>query len=211
MTFHDVRLPDDVERGAQGGPQFRTTVTTLVSGFEKRNIDWSQTRGSWDVGYGIQTKVDFTAVIDFFHARLGQAHSFRFKDWADFEMVRQSIGATDGSTAIYSIFKRYTSGGIDFDKTLTKIVTATVSAWINNISQTVVYDTAPAAEEISIALLTGIITLGATHTATSGQDIEILCEFDMPVRFGTDSLNVNLSTFDAGAVPSLPVVEVRGE
>lgn len=211
MDFHDVRLPDDVERGAQGGPRFKTTILTLGSGFEKRNIEWSQSRGFWDIGYGIQNKEDFTRVIDFFYAREGSAHSFRYKDWGDFELTSQVIGTTDTSTTDFQIFKDYVSGAITYTKEYTKIVTGTATVLVNSISQTVVYDTAPAAGEVSINTLTGILTLGSTHAATTGEDIDVTCEFDFAVRFDTDSLDVNLSTFDAGSVPELPIIEVRGE
>jgi uncharacterized protein (TIGR02217 family) len=33
--------------------------------------------------------------------------------------------------------------------------------------------------------------------------------FDVPVRFDTDVLEVNLAAFEAGAIPSIPIVEVR--
>ena len=42
MAFHNVQLPEEVERGAQGGPQFKTTVFTLSSGYEKRNVEWER-------------------------------------------------------------------------------------------------------------------------------------------------------------------------
>ena len=31
----------------------------------------------------------------------------------------------------------------------------------------------------------------------------------MPVRFDTDRLEVNLAAFEAGEMPSIPIVEVR--
>jgi len=34
-------------------------------------------------------------------------------------------------------------------------------------------------------------------------------EFDTPVRFDTDELRVDLSAFRAGAIPSIPLVEIR--
>lgn len=211
MTFHDVQLPDDVERGAQGGPRFKTTILTLSSGFEKRNIDWENTRGLWDIGYGLTSKTNFTLVQDFFYARQGRAHSFRFKDWSDFEVDRQSMFTTDGSTATFQLFKRYSSGGIDFDRDLTKPLGSDGLAWVNNISQTVVYDTTPSSTEVSIETLTGIVTLGSTHAATSALDVELQLEFDVPVRFDTDAFDLNLQLFSAGSIPQLPVLEVRGE
>lgn len=211
MAFIDVRLSDDVERGAQGGPRFKTTIIGLSSGFEKRNIDWENTRGAWDIGYGISSKVNFEAVKDFFYARYGKAHSFRFKDWSDFEVADQLMFTTDGTTSTFQIFKQYSSGGIDFNRILTKIVNLSVTATVNAVSQTVVYDAVPASGEVSISLLTGVVTLGSTHAATSSQAVNLTLEFDVPVRFDTDAFDINLALFNAGSIPQLPVIEVRGE
>jgi uncharacterized protein (TIGR02217 family) len=207
MTFHDVRLPDDVEKGAGGGPQFNTVVMSLATGFEQRNIQWSQARAKYDVGYGIQTKTNFNIVRDFFYARFGRAHSFRFKDWGDFEMARQIIGQTDGATATFQVFKRYTSGALDYDRTIEKVVLDSESVWVNSVA----ISEGAGATQYQLNDLTGVLTLGVTLAAQSGTDVEVLCEFDVPVRFDTDQFDVTLETFEAGAIPSLPVVEVRGE
>jgi len=211
MAFHDTRLPEEVERGANGGPRFKTTVLVLSSGFERRNIDWANTRAEYEIGYGVQTKADYSLVRDFWYARQGKAHSFRFKDWGDFELDAQEIGTTDTSTSTFQLFKRYSSGGVNHDRSLTKPVASGWTATVNAVSQTVVYDTAPGAAEVAINTLTGVVTIGSTHAATTGQAIVLTGEFDVPVRFDTDDFNVNLVTFDAGSLPSLPLVEVRGE
>ena len=33
--------------------------------------------------------------------------------------------------------------------------------------------------------------------------------FDVPVRFDTDRLEISLTAFAAGALPSVPIVEIR--
>jgi uncharacterized protein (TIGR02217 family) len=33
--------------------------------------------------------------------------------------------------------------------------------------------------------------------------------FDVPVRFDTDTLEVNLTSFAAGDIPAIPLVEIR--
>mgnify|MGYP005839197101 CR=1 FL=1 len=211
MAFHEVRLPDFIERGAQGGPGFSTTIISLSSGFERRNIDWSQTRQSWDIGYGIlgedNTAAEFriSKILEFFYAREGRAHGFRFKDWTDHKIARQSIGLTDGSNATFAIFKRYTSGGIDYDRAVKKIVSGTVSLWVNNTAIT----EGAGAGEFSINLNTGIITLGATLAATTTQDVEVECEFDIPVRFDIDKMELNVFLADASSIPNITLVELR--
>ena len=209
MAFHDTRLPDDVERGAQGGPEFNTTVITLSSGFEKRNINWENTRASYDVGYGIQHKDDFSLVLEFFYARQGMAHSFRFKDWTDYQIgdpadaaTRQNIGTGTGSLDTFQIFKRYSSGGIDYDRDLTKIVSAGLQVYVNGVLQTIT-------THYTIDLLTGIITFVTPPPNT--ELVDVICEFDVPVRFDIDKMDVAATTFEAGSIPNIPIIEVRGE
>lgn len=207
MTFHDVRLPENVESGAVGGPSFKTTVLALSSGYEKRNIEWEKTKGAWDVGYGIETKEDFSEVLEFFYTRQGRAHSFRFKDWSDFELPQQVIGITDGSTAAFQTTKTYSSGSVDFSREITKLVSGTITVWVNSII--IVEGTGTG--QYQIDLLTGIVTLGSTLAAQSSTNVEIECEFDIPVRFDSDSMEVNMQVFNAGSIPQIAIVEVRGE
>lgn len=206
MAFHDVRLPEDVERGAQGGPRFKTTILVLGGGLEKRNIDWATTRGEWDIGYGIESKEAYSDVVDFFYARQGRAHSFRFKDWSDYEVGTTGTPVTfatgDGVTLIYQAQKRYSSGGIDFDRDLTKIVSGTVELYVNAV---LVADPA----DYSIDLLTGLITFVVAPPDT--ETIGIVCEFDVPVRFETDGLDINVEVWNVGSIPQIPIVEVKGE
>ena len=198
--FDEVRLPDDVERGATGGPMFKTTVITLSSGHEKRNQDWAETRGEWDIGYGIQTKENMTDVIKFFYARRGRARGFRFKDWSDFEMEKQAIGVGDSVNAIFQIYKRYTSGSVDYDRVLNKIVADTIEVYVNNVLQ--------AANRYTINLNTGIITF-LPGFIPGPVPVAAACEFDVPVRFDTDKLGVSMQTFDAGSIPQINVVELK--
>lgn len=205
MAFDNIRLPDDIERGAQGGPRFRTTVITLSSGFERRNRDWEQTRGAWDIGYGLQRKDQFDDVVAFFYARNGRARGFRFKDWLDFQLARQAIGVTDGTNATFQIFRRYTSGTVTFDRLLTKPVAGTVLVWVNGVAITL----GAGADEFQVDTTTGIITLGATLAAQTGTTVESQCEFDVPVRFDTDALDLVADTEIAATIPQIPIIEVR--
>jgi uncharacterized protein (TIGR02217 family) len=55
--------------------------------------------------------------------------------------------------------------------------------------------------------LTGIVTFAAAPEA--GAAITASFEFDVPVRFDIDRLDIELSSFDAAHVPSIPLLEVR--
>jgi uncharacterized protein (TIGR02217 family) len=224
MAFHDIRLSDDIERGAVGGPRFKTTILGLESGFEKRNIDWAEARGQWDVGYGLMSKEDTGAqaafldkIRDFFYARRGRAHSFRFKDWTDFDIgdkdnptiTNQQIALGDDTTTVFQIFKRYSSGGIDYDRPLTKIVGGTQAVLLDSVLQSDPGD-------YTIDLTTALITFGVAPASTGGagpggeEIVQVACEFDSHVRFDNDQLLTNLEVFSAGAMPQIEIVELRG-
>ena len=217
MAFNDdIRLPTDVEKGANGGPGFNTSVIALRSGFERRNKDWEETRGKWNLAYGITTAPDLEGVIDTFYVVNGMADGFRFKDWSDFRIgkttdvtTRQLIGTTDGATATFQTFKRYSRGAATFDREITKIVVGTYRLWEDNIEIT----EGAGAGEFTIDNNTGIATLGSTLAAKSGTEVEIICELDVPVRFASDNLNITTTVFhlDEAVInlPAVNIVEIR--
>ncbi len=112
MAFHEVRFPDNISRGARGGPERRTQIVELASGDEERNASWSNSRRRYDVAYGIRRADDLAAVVAFFEARNGRLHGFRFKDWGDHKSclpsgtpspTDQVIGTGDGTTTAFGI------------------------------------------------------------------------------------------------------------
>jgi uncharacterized protein (TIGR02217 family) len=201
-VFDEVRLPEDIEKGALGGPGFRTTILTLVSGFEKRNQSWSQSRGRWDIGYGIQSRAQLEAVLAFFYARRGRARGFRFRDWLDYRITSPSLIATgDGVETEFQAVRRYTDAGANtFDRVLTKLVSGTLAVYIDDVLQTETTD-------YTVDYNTGLITFVSPPGDTL--DIEITTEFDAPVRFDDDHLGARLEHVDAGEYPSIPIIEVR--
>lgn len=218
MTFHEVRLPEDIERGAQGGPEFNTTILELSSGHERRNENWSRARMSWDIGYGIMSDDDavdtnFRTLLDFFYNRHGRSIGFRFKDWTDFILDRQAIGETDpvevetGRNNQFQVFKRYTSGGATYDRVLQKLVSGTVRLWVDGTERVVGGGTG----QFQVNVNTGVVTLGTDLRDLPSALVEVACEFDIPVRFDTDKLELNVALWNAASVPSIPIVELLPE
>ena len=57
---------------------------------------------------------------------------------------------------------------------------------------------------------TGLVTfLWSGHIPASGVEVTAGFLFDVPVRFDTDYLEVDLSAFAAGAIPKIPLVEIK--
>ena len=55
----------------------------------------------------------------------------------------------------------------------------------------------------------GVVTFLAGHIPAAGAAITAGFLFDVPVRFDTDYLEVDLSAFAAGAIPKIPLVEIK--
>ena len=201
-SFHDIRFPEHISYGSSGGPQFSTTVMMLNSGFERRNINWSTVRAAYEAAHGIKTRAEMEEIIAFFYARMGRAYSFRFKDWADFELSAQVLGTGDGSTVDFQLIKTYQSGSWAYERLISKPVDGTLTnVSINAVNQ--VEDT-----DFTVDYATGIITFD-----TAPPDTQIVavgsCEFDVHCRFDTDHLNVTHDMWETMSWPSIPLVEIK--
>jgi uncharacterized protein (TIGR02217 family) len=205
MTFHEVRFPTAIAFHSTGGPERKTEIVTLGSGFEERNAVWANSRRRYDAGYGVRTLDDLHAVIAFFEARLGRLHGFRFKDALDFKScapgaavtpLDQALGTGDGHTTAFPLTKTYTSGPASWTRVIQKPVAGTIRVAVAGIEQT---------SGVTVDTTTGLVTFAAAPTGavTAG------FEFDTAVRFDTDSLSINLASFTAGEIPNIPLVEVR--
>lgn len=207
MAFHEVRFPDNISRGARGGPERRTQIVELASGDEERNASWANSRRRYDVAYGIRRADDLAAVVAFFEARNGRLHGFRFKDWGDHKSCLPSgtpapsdqvIATGDSATTAYQLVKRYASGSQSWERTITKPVAGSVIVALNGASQTSGW---------SVDTTTGVITF--TTAPGAGVAITAGFEFDVPVRFDTDVLDVTLDLERLGSITSIPLLEIR--
>jgi uncharacterized protein (TIGR02217 family) len=207
FTFNDTtRFPDDIAYGSSGGPGFKTFVFEGHSGVEQRNQAWTLARGTWDVSYGIRDKVDMDTVRAFFHAHRGKLIGFRFKDWGDFTLTDENIGTGDGADATWQIIYTYSQGPTanNYVRTITKIVAATVTVEVNGTPVT----EGTGATEVAVDYDTGILTFGASAIPASGLAITVTLEFDVPVRFDTDTMASAHEGFETEAWGSIPIVEI---
>lgn len=56
---------------------------------------------------------------------------------------------------------------------------------------------------------TGLVTFALGHVPADGAVVTAGFEFDVPVRFDTDSLEVGIQGFEHGAIPAIPLIEIR--
>ncbi|MCC2609052.1 DUF2460 domain-containing protein [Neorhizobium petrolearium] len=207
--FHDVRFPLRLARGATGGPVRRTDIVNLSNGRESRNQRWRDSRRSYDAGSGVKSLADLYAVLEFFEARGGQLYGFRFRDPVDWKSCGpgesvsasdQVIGTGDGAAAEFQLVKTYADSGGSWIRRIAKPVAGTVVVSVDDIEKP--------AGSFEVDPATGIVTFVAEHIPMAGAVVRAGFEFDVPVRFDTDRIDVNLAHFDAGRIQTIPLTEI---
>ncbi|MBO3759495.1 DUF2460 domain-containing protein [Ciceribacter sp. L1K22] len=209
-AFHEVRFPLRLSLNASGGPVRRTDIVNLSNGRETRNRRWAGSRRAYDAGSGVRSLSDLSAVVDFFEARGGGLHGFRFRDPLDWTSSRygepvtatdQAIGTGDGTRRTFQLVKTYGDAGGSWVREIVKPVAGTVVVAVDGVAQ--------AGAAFSCDAVTGIVTFGTGHAPDAGAIVTAGYEFDVPVRFDTESIEVNLAAFNAGRIPAIPLTEIR--
>ncbi len=198
MLFHEVRLPEDISFGASGGPSFSTDIITMKNGNEQRNINWSRPRMRYNLVNTIKNQGSFDLINAFFYNRKGRAYGFRYKDWADYQAIGQVVGVADGVETQFQLIKTYDSGSNQLSRTISKPVENTVSVYMDAVLQSSGY---------SIDITTGILTFSSAPS--NGAIISVDFEFDVPVRFDSDNLEVRVDSVNSFSVNDILLIEVQ--
>lgn len=208
--FHNIRFPLALAFGASGGPSRISEITQLASGGERRNTPHANSRRRYNAGAGIKTLDELHELISFFEARMGQLHSFRFRDPLDFKSCKpsESPSATDqiigigyGEAAQFQLVKIYEDEAGRYDRDITKPVPGSLVMAFNG------NDISP--DEFTLNALTGQVTFNAPPSL--GTVLSAGFEFDVQVRFDTDQLDLALEAFGAGQAANIALIEVFGE
>jgi len=199
--FHETRLPARLAFGCTGGIERRTDVVTLASGFERRTSPWAQGRRRYLIATAARPLDEIAELTAFFEARGGRLAGFRFRDPADFKSCApsvqpaagdQPIGVGDGTRKLFQLTKAYGTRA----RTIAKPVAGTVKVAVAGVAVSFSVDTA-----------TGLVSLNTAPPI--GASVTAGFEFDTPVRFDLDRLDVTLEGFAAGRVSACALVEVR--
>ena len=202
MSFHEVSLPARLAFGSTGCVERRTEVVTLASGHERRSTPWASGRRRYLIGAGLRSLDDMAALTAFFEARQGRLYGFRFRDFADFKSCApgdepgpgdQQIGTGDGIETRFRLAKAY-GGQV---RTIAKPVEATVRVAVDGVE----------AAGWSVDLTTGEVTFDVAPA--EGAPITAGFQFDTPVRFDADRLEITLETFGSGRMVAMPLIEIR--
>lgn len=207
-AFHEIRLPARLALGCTGGVEWRTDIVALASGHERRSSPWSTGLRRYLIATAARPLDEAAQLVAFFEARRGRLHGFRFRDPTDFKSCApsaqptatdQPIGTGDGTTTVFNLAKTYGEPGLTVIRPIAKPAAGTVRVAV--AGQVL----APAAFALDAA--TGRVTLAAAPAV--GAAVTAGFEFDTPVRFDIDRLDLTLEGFSAARITACPLVEVR--
>jgi uncharacterized protein (TIGR02217 family) len=167
MTFLETpRFPTTLRFGLTGGPEYSTGIVTVNSGWESRNVNWSEARGKWSAEYGPHSKADTDLLVAHFRSVKGSAHGFRFKDPADYSatVAEGTLGAGVGTGyPTYQLTKNYTAGALSEARPIRKPLVSGVTTYRGG--SPVTWGTG--AGQASIDTTTGIVSFVADASSAS--------------------------------------------
>jgi uncharacterized protein (TIGR02217 family) len=208
-SFHEIRFPLRLAIATRGGPYRRTDIVSLSNGRESRNSRWQGARRHYDAGSGLRSVADLYALLAFFEARSGQLFGFRFTDPVDHKSCGpdetvaaddQRIGTGDGETRVFQLRKTYQDAGGAATRLIAKPLAGSVRVQVAGVAM----------DESDFALdaTTGLMTFKPAATPANGAIIRAGFDFDVPVRFDIDRIEIDLEAFEAGRIPSIPLIEI---
>jgi uncharacterized protein (TIGR02217 family) len=208
--FHEVRFPLDISLRGGGGPERKTDIVMLGSGREQRNARWARSRRRYEAGYGVKTLAALSSVIAFFEERRGRLYGFRWRDRSDYSSglpgalvtpLDQTIGQGDGTNTAFQLIKTYGATFAPYAREILKPVQGTVRVAVAGVEKM-------PATDFTVDTTTGVVTFVPGHVPSASAAITAGYLFDVPVRFDTDYLEIDLAAFEAGEIPKIPLIEL---
>jgi len=205
LPFDDLLYPLGLGRATSVTPEFSTSIAVTASGYERRNSLWSNARLRFDLGPGVRSEAELGVLLAFFRARRGAARGFRLRDPTDFSSrmmtmaptpLDQLLGTGDGRQASFPLIKRYGEGEAAQLRRITRPRASTVLVSVDGEATT------------AFTLISGGVVRLAVPPA-QGKAVRAGFQFDVPVRFAEDRLEISGAVFAAGDAHSVPVIEIR--
>jgi len=192
--FHDVRFPLHLAFGTRGGPSRPTDVLQFANGTETRNTRGRYSRRRYNAVAGLKSREEAIELLQFYESRFGPLHGFRFRDPLDHE-ANNEIAIGDGVRTDFPLIKHYGTSPHTYARPITKPVRGTVRVFMDGVESVV-----------SVDYLRGLISFSTAPN--EGAIIRAQFEFDVPVRFVSDSLDIVLDDFGATQIEDIPLIEI---
>lgn len=197
--FYEIRFPESISIKSTTSINFNTNITSSKNGKEKRIINRSESIMVYDIVSGIKSKQDIEKVTKLFRLVKGRAIGFRYKDWLDYSITNQQIDIGNGERIKFQLLKTYTdtnNRNIKYIREIKKPVENTVKILLDNTPN----------KSFSVDYTNGTITF--EEAPTDSTIITASFEFDVPVRFDSDELEISLESLNSGKIKNIRLIEI---
>lgn len=208
--FENLIFPNRLNFGSVFGPGYYTEFTESKSGDIQQVQRWGEARRILEATQVIKDPTKIGELLTFYHIVGGGANGFRVLDLSDHSSAAlhklpgygpgpvaatrndQIIGTGDGTTTVFQLVKRYTSGAYERVRNIRKPISGTVLIALNGVLQTEI-------THYQIDYTTGIVTFatapGAGVLITAGYNFHVPCCFspqtDRQLRIAIDNWAVS--------------------
>ncbi|MDR1425796.1 MAG: DUF2460 domain-containing protein [Rickettsiales bacterium] len=196
--FYEVKFPEEISIKSTVSIEFDTNIITSKNGNEFRAAN-RKCRMVYDVCGDIGTKNDLDRIADFFRLVRGRSIGFRYKDWLDFHGEKQFIGRSDGLSKKFQLVKIYSNpidGTLSYVREITKPVVDGVKIYVDDEE----------IEQFTVDHTSGQIFLDTAPDENSV--LRATFDFDVPVRFDTDRLEIHMHDRMSGEIGNVRIVEI---
>lgn len=199
----NLRFEPPIGFQTSGGPGWSTEVISLSSGREVRNAVRATSLRRWQIAGVPATQADVSGIVRFFNARGGRHEGFRFRDpfgWTSatgeeaVSPLDQLLGMGDGEN---TEFQLVLDEGAVVKRVITRPVATSVRIAVDGVETSaftlndqtgrIMFDIAP--------------SVGAALTAGF--------EYDLPVRFDSDTLDLSAPVYGAFQLVQLALTEIQ--
>jgi uncharacterized protein (TIGR02217 family) len=184
MAMLEERIDSRVERNAVARPLNRGRMKAYnQAGALLQGFKWAAPLHEFDVSHGLRTISEFESLRALWYViNFTPYEGFRFRHWGDYQATMANTHVIDLGGGSYQLCRRYTFGGISFDRVISK-----------PNSDAVLRDAGGVALTATISTTTGIATAvsGGTPAKWTGT-------FDVPVTFMGDEFPEVLEASSSG-------------
>lgn len=194
MSHLDAYLAPCPGYGWEGGPTFQTQIEFLQNGDERRNAQWAEARHGYSAPFLNIARDAYRELKRMFLVCRGMTFAFRFRDELDYQATDEVFGVGNGTEDTFQLCKISLVDGVEYVRNVYALPAVPVLK-VNGTPTTA----------FSINLRTGQVQLDTPPAAAAV--LSWSGEFDIWVRFATDSLRFSLDDPNAtnGTVELLEV------
>jgi len=208
MTVLNAVFPTAIGFGSMSQSNWNKRRVTTPAGYQQVNQLFDRALMRFNVASGIRSLDDCHELIRFFNVMQANDATVLFLDKTDFKSCAplqvaafgdSVIGTGNGSQTVFPVYKRYSAGGLNYDRRITRLMTGTVKSGVDGVEKTITV-------HWTVDLNTGTITY--LTPPPNGHSVTAGFHFYVPVDFVDSSLDWVLDKFRSGTLDGINLEEI---